>query len=144
MVTATTPSSSLPKPKTGRKKFHQVAKHLHSIMEEFLPSMTQVDVAAMIAKAVQKERWNLRVEITLQVNNAIANNIPLQVDSFLRNYMANNILHNDEKLQRDDLSIWWSLKIKFDKLAPFAIPCRTVVIRPRDHDNHQDDANPKG
>nr|GEU64651.1 probable aldo-keto reductase 2 [Tanacetum cinerariifolium] len=107
-VTDTTPSSSSPKPKTGRfryyktfiqqmgrrygymfaylkkhflprKKFHQLAKHLHSTMEEFLPSMvgdrvneiakktaplyvaegllldkqkTQADVAAMITEAI--------------------------------------------------------------------------------------------
>ncbi|GKB04992.1 hypothetical protein Tco_0833187 [Tanacetum coccineum] len=86
-------SSSLPNLKTGRKKFHQLAKHLHSTMEEFLPLMTQADVAAMIAESVQKEHENLRAEITLQVNNVIANSFPSHVDSFLRNYMANNILH---------------------------------------------------
>ncbi|GJW47085.1 hypothetical protein Tco_0078731 [Tanacetum coccineum] len=141
-VTDSTPSSSsplssLPKPKTRRI--------LQSIMEEALPLMvgdrvneivkktiplyvakgllldkqkTQADVAAMIAEAMQKERENLRAEITLQVNNAIANSIPPHVDSFLRNYMSNNILH-----------------IKFDKPAPSAAPCRTVAICPRDHDD---------
>ncbi|GKC97476.1 hypothetical protein Tco_1167751 [Tanacetum coccineum] len=54
---------------------------------------TQANVAAMIAEAVQKEHKNLQAEITLLVNNAIANSIPLQVNSFLRNYMSNNILH---------------------------------------------------
>nr|GEX57485.1 retrovirus-related Pol polyprotein from transposon TNT 1-94 [Tanacetum cinerariifolium] len=127
---------------------------------------TQADVAIMIVEAVQKERENLRAEFTLQVNNAIANSFPSHVDSFLRNYMANNILHvhltqaptssaqdlqyqlwqmmkNDKKLQRDDLSIWWSLKIKFDKSTPSATPCRTAAIRPRDHDDHHNDQEGK-
>ncbi|GKD92346.1 hypothetical protein Tco_1372183 [Tanacetum coccineum] len=72
---------------------------------------TQADVATMIAEVVHKERKNLRAEITLQVNNAIAN-CPLQ--------------------------------IKFDKLAPSTTPCRPTAIRPKDHDDHQDDAYPEG
>nr|GEU89622.1 uncharacterized mitochondrial protein AtMg00810-like [Tanacetum cinerariifolium] len=105
--------------------------------------------------------------ITLQVNNASTNNIPPHVDTFLRNYMSNNILHvhltqastssaqdlqyqlyqmmkNVKKLQRDYFSIWWSLKIKFDKSAPSNTPCRTAAIRPRDHDDHHDDARSEG
>ncbi|GJW46644.1 hypothetical protein Tco_0078290 [Tanacetum coccineum] len=135
-------------------------------MEEALPSMTQADVAAMIAEAVRKECENLRAEITLQVNNAIANIIPPQVDSFWRNCMSNNTLHvhptqdlvssaqdlqyqlyllmkDSEKLCNDDLSIWWSLKIKSDKPTPVATSCRTAAIRPRDHDDHHDDAHPE-
>ncbi|GKB36721.1 hypothetical protein Tco_0881663 [Tanacetum coccineum] len=71
----------------------------------------KADVATMIAEVVHKERKNLRAEITLQVNNAIAN-CPLQ--------------------------------IKFDKLAPSTTPCRPTAIRPKDHDDHQDDAYPEG
>ncbi|GJZ93695.1 hypothetical protein Tco_0665898 [Tanacetum coccineum] len=172
-----------------RKSFHELARHLYNVMGYTLPLMvgdrvneiakkavplyvaegllldkqkTQADVAAMITEAVQKERENLHAEITVQVNNAISNNIPPQVDTFLRNYMSNNILYvhptlaplsstqdlqyqlyqmmkNDGKLKRDELSIWWSLKIKFDKSAPSTALCRTVAIRPRDYDDHQDD-----
>ncbi|GKE06474.1 hypothetical protein Tco_1398492 [Tanacetum coccineum] len=32
-------------------------------------------------------------------------------------------LMDDEKLRNDDLSIWWSLEIKFDKDALVAAPC---------------------
>ncbi|GJV28993.1 hypothetical protein Tco_1385441 [Tanacetum coccineum] len=153
-VTDSTPSSSSPKPKTRRfkrKKFHQLAKHLHSTIEEFLPLIvgdrvneiakktvplyvdegllldkqkTQADVAVMIFKAMQKVHENLHAEIILQVNNAIANSIPLEVDSFLRKYMSNNIIYvhptqapassaqdvqyqmmkNDEKLRSDDFA----------------------------------------
>ncbi|GJY24159.1 hypothetical protein Tco_0397817 [Tanacetum coccineum] len=88
---------------------------------------TQADIAAIITEAIQKERENLCAEITLQVNNAISNSIPLQVDSFLKNYMENNILH-----------------IMFKKPTPPATPCRTAAIRPRDHDDHHKDALPEG
>ncbi|GJW10034.1 hypothetical protein Tco_1575861 [Tanacetum coccineum] len=150
-----------------KKNFHEFSRILQSTMEEALPSMTQADVAAMIAKAMRKECENLRAEITLQVNNGIANSIPPQVDSFLRNCMSNNTLHvhptqdpvssaqdlqyqlyllmkDSDKLYNDDLSIWWSLKIKSDKPTPVATSCRTVVIRPRDHDDHHDDAHLEG
>ncbi|GJV02642.1 hypothetical protein Tco_1336211 [Tanacetum coccineum] len=155
-----------------RKSFHVLAEHLQKTLEETLPAMvgdrvneivkkivplyvakgllldkqkTQVDVAAMIDEVMQKERENLRAEITSQVNNVIANTIPLQVDTFLRNYMSNNILHvHPTQLRANDFSIWWSLKIKFEKSAPAAAPCRTAAIHPKDHDDHQDDAHPEG
>ncbi|GKC97653.1 hypothetical protein Tco_1167928 [Tanacetum coccineum] len=53
----------------------------------------QDDVAAMISKAIQKDRDNLYAEVISQVNDAIANQIPPQVDSLLRDYMSNNTLH---------------------------------------------------
>ncbi|GJV77174.1 hypothetical protein Tco_1508758 [Tanacetum coccineum] len=40
---------------------------------------SQADVAKMIAKAIQQECKNLRSEVSLQVNDAIANHIPSQV-----------------------------------------------------------------
>nr|GEY82686.1 hypothetical protein [Tanacetum cinerariifolium] len=86
---------------------------------------TQVDVAAMIVETIQKERENLWADISLQVTNALAN--------------------NDEKLRNDDLPIWWSLKIKFDKLTPSVAPCRTDFVRTRDHEDHlDDDTRPEG
>ncbi|GJZ54849.1 hypothetical protein Tco_0610042, partial [Tanacetum coccineum] len=84
---------------------------------------TQADVAALIAEAVQQECENLRVEITLQVTNASANSIPPQ---------------DDEKLHNDDLSIWWSLKIKFETPASSVAPCGTTIVRTRDHEDHHD------
>ncbi|GJS67474.1 hypothetical protein Tco_0682038 [Tanacetum coccineum] len=128
---------------------------------------TQANVTTMIAEAIQKEHDNLRAEVILQVNDAIANYIPSQVDSFLRDYMSNNILHvhptqttkvnaqdlqyqlylmmrDDEQLRNADLAIWLSLKIKFEKITT-ATACRPSAIRPRDHDDYQDDdARPEG
>ncbi|GKE94283.1 hypothetical protein Tco_1579138 [Tanacetum coccineum] len=93
---------------------------------------TQADVAAMIVEAVQKERENLRAEITLQVTNAIANSIPPQVDSFLRNYMSNNILHVHPTQAAGSSARDLQYQL-------------TVVVRTRDHeDHHDDDARPKG
>ncbi|GKC69816.1 hypothetical protein Tco_1115699 [Tanacetum coccineum] len=121
-VTNTTPSPSSPKPKTGRfrhyktfiqqmggrygymfahlkkhflprKKFHQLAKHLHFIMEEFLPSMVgdRVNEIAKkttplyVAEGLLLDKQKTQADVAVMIAEA--------VDSFLRNYMANNILH---------------------------------------------------
>ncbi|GKB30938.1 hypothetical protein Tco_0870339 [Tanacetum coccineum] len=127
----------------------------------------QADVAKMIADAIQQERENLQAEITSQINNAITNHIPSQVDSSVRNYMSGHILHvhptqasqasaqeqqyqlyltmkDNPQLQHDDLPIWLALKIKFDGLHASHTPCRSSAIRPRDQDDHHDDAHPGG
>ncbi|GJR18932.1 hypothetical protein Tco_0967459 [Tanacetum coccineum] len=142
-----------------KKNFHALAATLQSTMKEVLPSMvdsrvneiakktvplyvakgllldrqkTQIDEAAMIDEAIQKERENLRVEITLQVTNAIANSIPPKVDSFLRNYMANNILYV-HPTQADGSS---AQDLQYQL---------TATVRTRDHeDHHDDDARPEG
>nr|GEY97956.1 hypothetical protein [Tanacetum cinerariifolium] len=139
-----------------RKEFHQLAKHLHSIMEEFLPSMvgdrvneiakktvilyvaegllldkqkTQDDVDAMIAEALWKEYKIFKQRLLYKL---------------IMPYQLYQMMKNVKKLQRDYFSIWWSLKIKFDKSAPSNTPCRTAAIRPRDHDDHHDDARSEG
>ncbi|GKD15268.1 hypothetical protein Tco_1199675 [Tanacetum coccineum] len=100
----------------------------------------QADVAKMIADAIQQERENLRAEISLQINNAISNHIPSQVDSSVRNYMSGHILH----LQQDDLPIWLALKYKFDRLHVSNTPCRPSIVLLRDQDDPHDDAHPEG
>nr|GFA28343.1 hypothetical protein [Tanacetum cinerariifolium] len=103
-----------------RKKFNVLAQHLQDIMENSLPVMVdnrvnkltksqvpvyatqglimerqqnQTDVAKMISDAIWQERENLRSEIALQINDAISNYIPSQVDSLVKNYMSGHILH---------------------------------------------------
>ncbi|GJR19364.1 zinc finger, CCHC-type containing protein [Tanacetum coccineum] len=129
---------------------------------------TQTDMDKMIAEAVQKEQETLRAELFMQVANVVSDVVPPHVDSFLQNYMSNNILHvhptqaasssaqdlqyqlylkikDDEQVRDTDLSIWWSLKIKFEKPAPPVAPCRLTVVRTRYHeDHHDDDACPEG
>ncbi|GJY94335.1 hypothetical protein Tco_0510696, partial [Tanacetum coccineum] len=78
----------------------------------------QADVAKMIVDAIQKERENLQEEITSQINNAITNHIPSQVDSSVINYMSGLIASNT--------------------------PCKSSAIRPRDQDDPHDNAHPEG
>ncbi|GJU73402.1 integrase, catalytic region, zinc finger, CCHC-type containing protein [Tanacetum coccineum] len=85
----------------------------------------QAKVAQIVGDAIQKERENLRVEINLQINNAISNHIPLQ-------------------LQQADLPIWLTLNIKYEGLTATNTPYRFSTIRPRYQDDHQDDAHPDG
>ncbi|GKA51106.1 hypothetical protein Tco_0744302 [Tanacetum coccineum] len=169
LLSSSTPSSSSPKPKTGHfsryKSFiQQMGGHYELLLDR---QKTQANIAIMNAEAIQKEHENLRAEVISQVNDSIANYIPPQVDSFLRDYMSNNILHvhptqpsclsaqdlqhqlylmmkDDEQLCNADLPIWLSLKIKFEKITT-TTSCQTYAIRPRDHDDNQDDdAPPEG
>ncbi|GJZ47998.1 hypothetical protein Tco_0601830, partial [Tanacetum coccineum] len=86
---------------------------------------SQADVAKMITDAIQQERKNLRSEISSQVNDAITNHIPSQ-------------------LQQEDLPIWLALKYKFERLHVATTLCRPSAVRPRDQDDPHDDAHPKG
>ncbi|GJV35403.1 hypothetical protein Tco_1407880 [Tanacetum coccineum] len=47
----------------------------------------------LIAKAILQERGNIQAQISTQIENAIANVIPSQVDASVRNYMSGHILH---------------------------------------------------
>ncbi|GJR60445.1 hypothetical protein Tco_1502607 [Tanacetum coccineum] len=123
----------------ARKKFYVLAQHLQELMEESLPKMNQADVAKIIADAIQQDHKNLRAVITSQINNAITNHIPFQVDSSVRNYMSDN-----PQLQHDDLPIWLALKIKFKGLHTSNTPCRSSAIRPRDQDDPHYDAPSEG
>nr|GEU92895.1 retrovirus-related Pol polyprotein from transposon TNT 1-94 [Tanacetum cinerariifolium] len=64
----------------ARKKFNVLAQHLPEVMEEALPKMVDD----------HEERENLQADISSQINNAITNHIPSQVDSSVRNYMSGN------------------------------------------------------
>ncbi|GJV74200.1 hypothetical protein Tco_1494195 [Tanacetum coccineum] len=150
-----------------RKKFHELAQHLQEVMEESLPEVSQADVAKMIADAIQQERENLRAKISLQINNAIYNHIPSQVDSSVRNYMSGHILHvrptqasptsaqeqqyqlymtmkDNPQLQQDDLPIWLALKYKFERLHVSDTSCRPSAVCLRDQDDPHYDAHPGG
>nr|GEZ04267.1 hypothetical protein [Tanacetum cinerariifolium] len=88
-----------------RMKFNALAQYLQKIIEKSLPEMVdnrineftnkqvllyhtqglitkreknQADVAKMIANAIHQERKNLRLEISLQINDSITNHIPSQ------------------------------------------------------------------
>nr|GEY05425.1 hypothetical protein [Tanacetum cinerariifolium] len=95
----------------------------------------QADVAKMIVEARQQEHKNLCLEISSQVNDVIANHIPSHVDSSVRFYMT-----DDLQLQKDDVSIWLALKIKFERLQVAPTPCIPFAVRLRDQDDPHDDA----
>ncbi|GJT06126.1 hypothetical protein Tco_0840588 [Tanacetum coccineum] len=129
---------------------------------------TKADIASMVVEAVRKEQERTKAELALLVSNDVANNVSLQVDSFLRNYMNNNILHvhstesasssipdlqqqlylkmkDDEQAHNADLLIWLALIYKFRKPDSNADPCRVDTFCSRDHeDHHEDDARLEG
>ncbi|GJV95457.1 hypothetical protein Tco_1547034 [Tanacetum coccineum] len=94
-----------------RRKFNALAKNLEDIVMESFPKL----VDERIKKILQtQERSNLRSEISSQVNDAIANHIPSQVDSSVRHYMSGHILH-----------VWLLLLVD---LLLFALEIRTILL----------------
>ncbi|GJT50640.1 hypothetical protein Tco_0976797, partial [Tanacetum coccineum] len=121
----------------------------------------------LIAKAILQERGNIQAQILTQIENAIANVIPSQVDASVRNYMSGHILHvhpaqsqtssvpeqqyqlylamkADPQLQQQDIAIWLALQMKFERHTVLQTACRTPAVRPRDQDDPHDDAHPEG
>nr|GEZ48162.1 hypothetical protein [Tanacetum cinerariifolium] len=85
----------------------------------------------MVVDAMQKERENIQDKLSGHVTNDVANIVPSQVDSFLRDYMSNHILHVH-------------LTSSFERPTPL-VKTYKVVVRTRDYeDHHDDDAHPKG
>ncbi|GJS85037.1 hypothetical protein Tco_0751578 [Tanacetum coccineum] len=54
---------------------------------------TKEEMKRMIAKAILQERGNIHAEISSQIQKAIDNHIPSQVDTSVRSYMSGHILH---------------------------------------------------
>ncbi|GJU95919.1 hypothetical protein Tco_1320675 [Tanacetum coccineum] len=121
----------------------------------------------LIAKAILQERRNIQAQISTQIENAIANVIPSQVDAFVRSYMSGHILHvhpaqsqtssvpeqqyklylamkDDPQLQQQDIAIWLALQMKFERNTVPQTACRTPSVRPRYQDDPHDDAHPEG
>ncbi|GKB04645.1 hypothetical protein Tco_0832840 [Tanacetum coccineum] len=128
---------------------------------------TKEEMERMIAKAILQERGNIQAEISSQIQNAIDNHIPSQVDASVRSYMSGHILHvhlvqsqtpsvpeqqyqlylsmkNDTQLQQQDIAIWLALQMKFKNLQVPQTTCRPSAVRPRDQDDPRDDAHPEG
>ncbi|GJW08301.1 retrovirus-related pol polyprotein from transposon TNT 1-94 [Tanacetum coccineum] len=70
----------------------------------------------LIAKAILQERRNIQAQISTQIENAIANVIPSQVDA----------------------------SMKFERNTVPQTACRTPAVRLRDQDDPHDDAHPEG
>nr|GEV37637.1 hypothetical protein [Tanacetum cinerariifolium] len=157
-VTDPTPSSSLPNPKSGCfKRYKSLVKKMGRHYGYLFKHLKKT---FMSRKSFH--------ELAAALQSTLKEVLPPMVDSFLRNYMKNNILHvyltpaaslstqdiqyqlylkmkDDEQVCNANLSIWWSLKIKFKKPATSTAPCRMVVVRTRDHEDHHNvDARPEG
>ncbi|GJX01396.1 hypothetical protein Tco_0185309 [Tanacetum coccineum] len=128
---------------------------------------TREEMERMIAKAILQERGNIQAKISSQIQNAIDNHIPSQVDASVRSYMSGHILHvhlvqsqtpsvleqqyqlylsmkNDHQLQQQDIAIWLALQMKFENLQVPQTTCRPSAVCARDQDDPHDDAYPEG
>ncbi|GJX90654.1 hypothetical protein Tco_0343980 [Tanacetum coccineum] len=76
---------------------------------------TKEEIERMIAKAILQEHGNIQAKIFSQIQQAIDNHIPSQVDA----------------------------SMKFERLQVPQTTCRTFAVRPRDQDDPHDDAHPK-
>ncbi|GJZ19374.1 hypothetical protein Tco_0555964 [Tanacetum coccineum] len=154
------PSSSTPKPKTDQDVYATLKKVVPLMIYKTTNDIVKKNLPKFVADAIRSERQKVQQNIAAMVADV--------VDSNLRNYMSNHILHvhptsstsssipdlqhqlylrmkDDEQAHNVDLEICLSLKIKFEKPVPLVEPCRVVVVHTRDHeDHHDDDARPNG
>ncbi|GJT46142.1 hypothetical protein Tco_0954857 [Tanacetum coccineum] len=94
----------------------------------------------LIAKAILQEHGNIQAQISTQIENAIANVIPSQVDASVRSYMSGHILH----VHLAQSQTWLALQMKFKRNTILQNACTTPAIRPRDQNDAHDDAHPEG
>ncbi|GJU89204.1 copia protein [Tanacetum coccineum] len=79
---------------------------------------TKEEMERMIAKAILQERGNIQAEISSQIQKAIDNHIPSQVDASVRKqqYQLYLPMKADPQLQQQDIAIWLALQMKFESL----------------------------
>ncbi|GKC52667.1 hypothetical protein Tco_1075412 [Tanacetum coccineum] len=102
---------------------------------------TKEEMERMIAKAILQERGNIQAEISSQIQKAIDNHIPSQVDASVRSYMSGHILHvhpvqsQTPSVPEQQYQLYLSMK---------ADP-QSSVVRPREIRTFLvDDAHPEG
>ncbi|GKE30213.1 hypothetical protein Tco_1445597 [Tanacetum coccineum] len=114
-----------------------VDKTLNDIMKKNLPKIVadrirserqkvHNDLATLVADAAKKERESIRAELFSQVTHDVANIVPSQ-------------MKDDERARDNDLAVWLSLKIKFEKPIPLVEPYRVATVHTRNHEDHDDD-----
>ncbi|GKE72778.1 hypothetical protein Tco_1534819, partial [Tanacetum coccineum] len=101
---------------------------------------TKDEMERMIVKAILQECGNIHAQISSQINNAIANVVPSQVDASVRSYLFGHILHvhpvQSQTTFVPDQQYQLYLAMKVDP--------QTSVVRTRDQDDPHDDAHPEG
>ncbi|GJR95534.1 retrovirus-related pol polyprotein from transposon TNT 1-94 [Tanacetum coccineum] len=96
---------------------------------------TKEEMEWMIAKAILQERKNIQAEISSQIQKAIDNQIPSQVDVLVRN----NPQLQQQDIANNGLPLQISLKFQVQQTI-----YRPSVVRPRDQDDPHDDPHPEG
>ncbi|GKD22705.1 hypothetical protein Tco_1224408 [Tanacetum coccineum] len=93
-----------------------------------------------------RNNGNIQAQISTQIENAIANVIPSQVDASVHNqqYQLYLAMKADPQLQQQDIAIWLALHMKFERNTVSETACRTSTVRPRDQDDPHVDAHPEG
>nr|GEW03674.1 hypothetical protein [Tanacetum cinerariifolium] len=136
-----------------QKSVGTLSNHLHDVMAGSLPVMvdkhvkeqveqqkTKEEMEKMISKAILQERGNIHVQISLQIQQAIVNDIPSQVDASVWSYLSRHILHvhpaqpQTTSVPEQQYQLYLSMKDDH----------QTLVVRPRDQDDPHDDAHPEG
>ncbi|GJT13565.1 hypothetical protein Tco_0860607 [Tanacetum coccineum] len=132
-----TPSSSLLKPNTGRFRrllniYNQpLAKVLPSMVGDRVNEIAKKTVPIYVAEGLLLDRQKTQADVATMIVEAVQKeheNLRADITLQVTNAITSSI----------------SPQIKFDKLVPSATPCRPTAIRPRDHDDHHDDAHPEG
>ncbi|GJW73621.1 hypothetical protein Tco_0132991 [Tanacetum coccineum] len=124
----------------SRKSFDTLADHLQEVMVESLPTKVDMHIKEQVKKQVPEQRGNMHAEISLQIQKAIDNHIPSQVDASVRSYMSGHILHvhpaQSQTTSVPERQYQLYLSMKDDP--------QTSAVRPRDQENPHDDAHPEG
>ncbi|GJT86175.1 hypothetical protein Tco_1067892 [Tanacetum coccineum] len=92
---------------------------------------TKEEMKRMIAKAILQERGNIHAEISSQIQKAIDNHIPSQVDASVRSYMSGHILHVHPVQSQTTFVLEQQYQLSF-------------AVHPRDQDDPNDDAHLEG
>nr|GEU85968.1 hypothetical protein [Tanacetum cinerariifolium] len=103
---------------------------VHEMVNETTNKNMRDNLSMVVKEAIKLEKEKTKVDIALMVADA--------VDAFLKNYMNNHILHDDEQARDPDLPIWLALKYKFEKPAPNVDPCRVDGFHGRDQEDYHD------
>ncbi|GJT49505.1 retrovirus-related pol polyprotein from transposon TNT 1-94 [Tanacetum coccineum] len=99
------------------------------------------EMQRMVDKAILQECRNIQAQISSQIQKAINDSIPSQVDASVRSYMSGHILYvhpaQSQIASFPEQQYQLYLAMKADPQIPSA-------VRPRDQEDPHDDAHPEG
>nr|GEZ36245.1 hypothetical protein [Tanacetum cinerariifolium] len=117
-----------------RKDFTKMANAIKLTMKEIVPSMVDKRVNKIATKLIS---LYVAKGLLLDMQKAQTNIATLVAKAYSK-------MKDDEQARNAYLSIWWSLKIKFKKLAHTVAPCQIDVVYTHDHEDHHNDARSEG